>query len=112
MGAPLRTFALPLDQPPSSHCGSSQARQPNLGSDSMFCAAQVCLTPRELDVVRLLVAGLGNTEMAERLGVSRRTVHAHLSNAMAKTGTQTRTQLAVYALRAGLVPLRPLENDG
>jgi DNA-binding NarL/FixJ family response regulator len=69
------------------------------------------LSERELQVVRLLVDGLGNLEIAERLGVSRRTVHAHLSNAMGKTGTQTRTQLVVYALRAGLVPLTPLNTD-
>ena len=69
------------------------------------------LSERELQVVRLLVDGLGNQEIAARLGVSRRTVHAHLSNAMGKTGTQTRTQLVVYALRAGLVPLTPLDTD-
>ena len=70
----------------------------------------IALSARELQVVRLLVDGLGNLEIAGRLGVSRRTVHAHLSNSMAKTGTRTRTQLAVYVLRAGLVPLeRP--ND-
>jgi NarL family two-component system response regulator LiaR len=69
------------------------------------------LSARELQVVRLLVDGLGNQQIAERLGVSRRTVHAHLSNAMSKTRTQTRTQLAVYALRASLVPLTPLTAD-
>lgn len=69
------------------------------------------LSERELQVVRLLLDGLGNQEIATRLGVSRRTVHAHLSNAMGKTGTQTRTQLVVYALRAGLVPLTPLNTD-
>lgn len=69
------------------------------------------LSARELQVVRLLVDGLGNQQIAERLGVSRRTVHAHLSNAMAKTRTKSRTQLAVYALRARLVPLTPLNAD-
>jgi DNA-binding NarL/FixJ family response regulator len=69
------------------------------------------LSARELQVVRLLIDGLGNQQIAERLGVSRRTVHAHLSNAMSKTRTRTRTQLAVYALRASLVPLTPLNTD-
>jgi DNA-binding NarL/FixJ family response regulator len=68
-------------------------------------ASRTYLTPRELEVARLLVDGLSNQAIADRLSVSRRTVHAHLSNAMGKTGTQTRTQLAVFALRAGLVPL-------
>jgi DNA-binding CsgD family transcriptional regulator len=69
------------------------------------------LTPRELEVARLLVEGLDNQEMAGRLGVSPRTVHAHLSNAMRKTGTRTRTQLVIFSLRAGLIPLSPSEAD-
>jgi DNA-binding NarL/FixJ family response regulator len=63
------------------------------------------LTRREVQVAQLVVDGLGNRQIADRLGVSPRTVHAHLSNAMDKTGTQTRTQLAVFALRSGLALL-------
>jgi DNA-binding NarL/FixJ family response regulator len=69
------------------------------------------LSPRELDVVRLIVDGLGNQEIADRLGVSRRTIHAHVANLMRKTNTRTRTQLAVHALRAGIVPLDPPAID-
>jgi DNA-binding NarL/FixJ family response regulator len=65
------------------------------------------LTPREREVLRLLVDGLSNQEIADGLKISRRTVHAHVSSAMRKTGTHSRTQLAVYALRTGLLPLRP-----
>ena len=67
-----------------------------------------CLSPRELDVVRLVVEGLQNQEIGDQLGVSRRTVHAHIANAMRKTGTCTRTHLAVTALRTGWVALEPL----
>jgi NarL family two-component system response regulator LiaR len=63
------------------------------------------LTPREVEVVRLLVDGLTNKEIAARLNLSGRTVHAHLSNAMKRTSTRSRTQLAVLALRRGIVPL-------
>jgi DNA-binding NarL/FixJ family response regulator len=63
------------------------------------------LSPRELEVIQLVVDGLSNQEMADALGLSLRTVHAHVSNAMSKTDTSTRTQLAVHALRVGLVPL-------
>lgn len=73
--------------------------------DGTADARRTHLTPRELQVARLLVDGLSNQAIADRLSVSCRTVHAHLSNAMSKTGTQTRTQLAVFALRSGLVPL-------
>jgi DNA-binding NarL/FixJ family response regulator len=65
------------------------------------------LTERELAVVRLVIEGLGNQEIADMVGVSKRTVQAHISNAMTKTGTSTRTRLAVECLRDGVVPLLP-----
>jgi NarL family two-component system response regulator LiaR len=65
------------------------------------------VTKRELDVIRLVVAGLSNQEIADDLGLSARTVQAHIASAMAKTGARTRTQLAVCALRRGWVPLEP-----
>ena len=65
------------------------------------------LTPRELEVLVLVIDGMTNQEIADRLRLSRRTVHAHVSNAMKKTGTSSRTQLAVHALRTGVVPLHP-----
>jgi branched-chain amino acid transport system substrate-binding protein len=66
---------------------------------------------RELDVVRLIVAGLSNQAIADQLGLSSRTVQVHVAKAMSKTRTQTRTQLAVYALRRELVSLEPEEDD-
>jgi DNA-binding NarL/FixJ family response regulator len=65
------------------------------------------LTDRERQTVALIVDGLGNDAIAAALGITNRTVQAHVSSAMQKTGTATRTQLAVYALRSGLVPLNP-----
>jgi DNA-binding NarL/FixJ family response regulator len=76
-----------------------------------MCDASSDLTPRELEVVRLLVDGLSNQEIADGLGVSRRTVHAHVANAMSRTQTRSRTQLAVFALRAGIVPLDPRQGS-
>jgi DNA-binding CsgD family transcriptional regulator len=69
------------------------------------------LTPRELEVVALVVGGLSNRAIADRLFLSTRTVQAHLANAMERTATSSRTQLAVYVLRRGLVPLDPAEPD-
>jgi DNA-binding NarL/FixJ family response regulator len=69
--------------------------------------APVELSGRELEVVTLLVEGLSNQQIADRLVVSGRTVHSHIAAAARKSGTRTRVQLAVYALRNGIVPLEP-----
>lgn len=69
------------------------------------------LSPREVEVVKLLVAGLSNREIACELDVSARTIQAHLANAMRKTLTRSRVQLAVYALRNGIAPLRAGDDD-
>lgn len=63
------------------------------------------LSPRELQVIHLLVEGLRNEEIATELRISRRTVQAHVASIMEKTGKRSRTKLAVHALRARLVPL-------
>jgi DNA-binding NarL/FixJ family response regulator len=55
------------------------------------------LTPRELDIVRLLGAGLGNKEIANRLGVAVTTVRTHLNSVYDKLGTASRVELALYA---------------
>ncbi len=47
-----------------------------------------CLTPRELDVVRLMRQGLGNKEVAAELGISPRTVEIHRANVLGKLGVR------------------------
>lgn len=63
------------------------------------------LTPRELDVIRLLAEGKSDKSLAVALGISPLTVRNHLRNAREKTGLNNRTQLALYAIQAGLAPL-------
>lgn len=62
------------------------------------------LSTREVEVVQLVADGLKNHQIAERLGLSPRTVQAHIANALEKTGTSSRTQLAVLGMREGIVP--------
>jgi DNA-binding NarL/FixJ family response regulator len=62
------------------------------------------LTERELDVLRLVVAGLSNKEIAGRLGISENTVKFHLKNIVEKLHVQSRAELAVRAVREGLLP--------
>ena len=61
------------------------------------------LSEREQDILRGLVSGASNTEIAEQLGISKRTVKMHITNLLQKTGFQTRLQLAVRARAGGIV---------
>lgn len=61
------------------------------------------LTPRELDVLRLLADGAGNRAIAERLGISDHTVKFHLSAIFGKLGVATRTAAVRRALRLGWI---------
>lgn len=65
--------------------------------------ALAALSGRELEVVRLIAEGLSNKEISTRLSLSDKTVKNHISHILAKMNLTARTQVAVYALRAGLV---------
>lgn len=60
------------------------------------------LSPRELEVLRLVARGLENSEIAAELGISPRTAKNHLSSILAKLGMTNRIQAAIYAVRSGL----------
>jgi len=61
------------------------------------------LTAREGDVLRLVVEGLANKQIAQRLGIGEKTVKTHVSRVLGKLGVADRTQAAVLAIREGLV---------
>ena len=62
------------------------------------------LTDREMDVLRLLAQGKSNKDISQALNIAERTVKTHVSHILAKLDVPSRTQAALYALRAGLVP--------
>jgi DNA-binding CsgD family transcriptional regulator len=66
------------------------------------------LTPRELQILGLIVEGWPNQRIAAALFVTCRTVNAHLEHILAKLGAPTRTLAGVHALRFGLYVPRPL----
>jgi DNA-binding NarL/FixJ family response regulator len=63
------------------------------------------LTPRELEVLRLLAEGLSNKAIARRLGISEHTVKFHTNAILGKLGAQSRTEAVVRATRLGLILL-------
>jgi DNA-binding NarL/FixJ family response regulator len=63
------------------------------------------LTPREVEVLKLIAQGLSNQTIADQLGLSRKTVDVHRANLMRKLDLHTVTELVKYALRRGLITL-------
>ena len=61
------------------------------------------LTPREVEVLRLVAAGKSNREIATELFISLNTVFHHVSNILNKTSSANRTEAAAYAAQHGLV---------
>lgn len=78
----------PADQPPSA--------SPSL-------AAGNTLSPREIEVARLVTEGLSSKEIASRLGLSVRTVEKHRANIMDKLGVREVASLVRYCVQAGIV---------
>jgi DNA-binding NarL/FixJ family response regulator len=60
------------------------------------------LSPREVDVLKLLARGMENAQIAHELDISPRTVKNHVSSILSKLGLTSRLQAAVYAVRRGL----------
>jgi NarL family two-component system response regulator YdfI len=63
------------------------------------------LTPREIDVLRLLAEGFGNREIANRLSISEHTIKFHIRSILGKLRASTRTEAVTRGLRAGLIEL-------
>ena len=61
------------------------------------------LTPRELEVLKLIAEAHTNKQIAEALGLAEKTVESHRSNVLAKLGMRDRVELVRYAIRRGLV---------
>lgn len=70
--------------------------------DEMFMP----LSPREMEILKLVTRGLSNKEIAYQLGISHQTVKNHMTSILRKLDVEDRTQAAVYALGRGWVRLQ------
>ena len=72
-----------------------------LGAPAQHPSVDSPLTPRELDVLRLIADGVGNAEIAEQLNIGLGTVKGHIRDILEKLSAADRTQAAVNAMRRG-----------
>jgi DNA-binding NarL/FixJ family response regulator len=85
--------------------GGSTYFPPSIAARLKERASRPDFTPREMDVLRLIVQGSCNKEIATGLDVSDSNVRLYVSRVLAKLGVADRTQAAVKAIRSGLVHL-------
>lgn len=76
-----------------------------MSQPSQLPPAEDPLTPREMDVLKLVARGMGNQEISEELVISVQTVRTHVSNILRKLHVANRTQAALFALREGIADL-------
>jgi NarL family two-component system response regulator YdfI len=86
-----------------ARAGRSTARVANVAADEPV--AEALLTNRERQVLGLLADGLGNKQIAGRLGISTNTVKTHLELLFDKLGVSSRTEAVATAARRGLLLL-------
>jgi DNA-binding NarL/FixJ family response regulator len=67
------------------------------------------LTPRELEVIKLVASGMSNKNIAEELNLSLHTIKSHLFDIFSKLKVFSRTEMVIHALRAGLIKLNDFD---
>ena len=88
-----------LERSPNAFLDPSDTRETDRDSTAQLHA----LTPREMEVLKLVAEGYTNQEIADQLVISIKTVQAHRANVMEKLGLRNVTHLVRFAVRAGLL---------
>ncbi len=92
----LERFSVPASPTDQSQNPAAEAAQAGT-------TALPVLTPREVEVVRLVARGLSNSEIAEEFVLTEGTVKTHISNILTKLGLRDRVQIVVTAFTSGMV---------
>jgi DNA-binding NarL/FixJ family response regulator len=78
---------------------------PEVGRKLADRVSQIALTPREIEVLRLIAEGLRNKEIAASLTISVQTAEFHVKNILAKLGVNDRTKAVTVAMRRGIIDI-------
>lgn len=78
---------------------------PEIAAEVADHAADDALTPREIDVLRLIAAGNANKQIADRLCIGEATVKSHVTNILSKLGANDRAHAVTIALKRGIIDL-------
>jgi NarL family two-component system response regulator LiaR len=84
----------------------------NFGWEQGAAMEETILTEQERQVVSLVAQGLSNQAIADQLNIVEHTVRFHVGNILAKLRIENRTEMALYAIRTGLVSMLRHQHDG
>jgi DNA-binding NarL/FixJ family response regulator len=87
------------------HAGQKRI-PPEVAAELADHAADDELTPREIDVLRLIATGNANKNIADQLSITEATVKGHVTNLMSKLGANDRTHAVTIALKRGIIELQ------
>lgn len=76
-----------------------------LANEILLPDIPVSLSPREIDILRLIAQGYSNQEICQQLSLGDMTVKVHVRHILSKLNLASRTQAAIYAMRIGLVTM-------
>ena len=93
-----------LDTIRSVHAGNKRI-PPEIAAELADHAADDQLTPREIEVLRLVAAGNANKIVADRLSITEETVKAHVKNILSKLDANDRTHAVTIGLKRGIIEL-------
>jgi len=85
--------------------GGQRRIPPEVATELADHAMDEDLTPREIDVLRLILGGNANKMIADRLSITEETVKSHVTNILAKLGANDRTHAVTIGLKRGIIEL-------
>ncbi len=88
---------------PTLHPMAASRMMQELNPSHKSSAGSVDISPREMDVLKLIGKGMGNQEIGKELFIAERTVKTHVTHLLEKLNLRDRTQLAIYAIHNKLI---------